>query len=397
MDGPPLSEGGVVIAGGKIVGVGRGSDLALQFPDARQRHLGYSLILPGLVNAHAHLELTLVPRPPPPGTFVEWLVHVIENGLPSDPPAAAELAATAAVTGAWQGLKHGVTCVGDVTAFPSATRQALATNPLHVVSYGEVRAMAERRGLLDERLAAAVDPSHAGPRLHTGISPHAPYSVEADGYARCLAAARKDGQPLATHLAETPDERAFLADHAGPFRELWDRLGAWDEQVPRFDGGPVRFAHSLGLLDYPALLAHVNYCDDEELGLLAAGRASVVYCPRTHAYFRHPPHRWREMLARGINVAVGTDSCASSPDLNLVDDLRLMHRLTPDADPLLLWEMATARAARAVGMEAEVGTIAPGKAADFTVFSVQSSDPLREVLKPDLLPLQVWVGGERVI
>jgi cytosine/adenosine deaminase-related metal-dependent hydrolase len=221
--------------------------------------------------------------------------------------------------------------------------------------------------------------------------------MEADGYTRCLEAAKKQGLPLATHLAETPHEQAFLETQTGPFRELWDKLGAWDENVPRFTGGPVRFAQSLGLLDYQTLLAHVNYCDDEELGLLAAGKASVVYCPRTHAYFGHPPHRWREMLARGINVAVGTDSCASSPDLNLVEDLRLLHRLAPDADPLLLWGMATVLAARAIGMESEVGTLSPGKAADCAVFSVQSADPLREVLKPDVLPSQVWVAGERVI
>src|SRR5207253_5134070 len=139
-----------------------------------------------------------------------------------------------------------------------------------------------------------------------------------DGYRRCLAAAKYFGLTLATHLAETPHEEEFLASHAGPFRELWEFLGAWDEQVPTFAGGPIRYAQSLGLLDYPTLLAHVNYCDDAELALLARGRASVVYCPRTHAFFGHPPHRWREMLSRGINVAIGTDSCASSPDLNLL-------------------------------------------------------------------------------
>ncbi|MCQ7029692.1 hypothetical protein MRO55_24635, partial [Escherichia coli] len=91
--------------------------------------------------------------------------------------------------------------------------------------------------------------------------------------------AKQSGFPLATHLAESADESTFLAEHQGPFRKLWDYLKAWDENVPHFPGGPIRFAKSLGLLDLAAVLAHVNYCDDDELKLLASGIATVVYCP----------------------------------------------------------------------------------------------------------------------
>src|SRR5204862_5225873 len=121
--------------------------------------------------------------------------------------------------------------------------------------------------------------------------------------------------PLATHLAESADEAEFLARHSGNLMKVWDFVGGFDDAVPKFEGGPIRYAEALGLLDRPTLLAHVNYCDDDELKILAAGKASVVYCPRTHQYFAHPPHRWREMIATGINVAIGTDSTASSGDL----------------------------------------------------------------------------------
>jgi cytosine/adenosine deaminase-related metal-dependent hydrolase len=208
--------------------------------------------------------------------------------------------------------------------------------------------------------------------------------------------AKANGRPLATHLAETAEEAIFLADHSGPFRHLWEvGVNAWDDSVPRFAGGPIRFARELGLLDYPTLLAHVNYCDDDELTILAGGKASVVYCPRTHQFFGHPPHRWREMLARGINVAVGTDSCASSPDLNIVDDLRLLHRLAPEILPGELWEMATTRAGRAIGF-ADAGAIQVGAWADFTVFPCGTDDPLREILERDILPSNVWIGGRKL-
>jgi cytosine/adenosine deaminase-related metal-dependent hydrolase len=149
----------------------------------------------------------------------------------------------------------------------------------------------------------------------------------------------------------------------------------------------------IGLLDYPAVLAHVNYVDDEDLAILARGRASVVYCPRTHAYFGHRPHRFAAMLARGINVAVGTDSAASSPDLDLMEDLRLVHRQRPDVAVETLFEMATVRGARALGMGDRVGTIEAGKVADLCVFPVTSAEALREVLETSTVPDSMWVGG----
>jgi aminodeoxyfutalosine deaminase len=209
-----------------------------------------------------------------------------------------------------------------------------------------------------------------------------------------LETARERGMPLATHLAETEDEAVFLAEHRGPLRELWDQWLTWDDAVPKFSGGPIRYARELGLLDYPTLLAHVNYCDDEEMEILAGGKASVVYCPRTHEFFGHKPHRWREMIKRGINVAVGTDSCASSPDLNLVDDLRLMHRLFPEEPVETLWEMGTVRAARALGIK-DAGAIRVGDPADLAAFGCETGDPLREILEGDRLPIGVWNRGER--
>ncbi len=171
-----------------------------------------------------------------------------------------------------------------------------------------------------------------------------------------------------------------------------ERLGRCGAAVRRRTD-PV--SRDLGLLDYPTLLAHVNYCDDDELAILAGGKASVVYCPRTHEFFGHPPHRWRDMLARGINLAVGTDSCASSPDLNLVDDLRLLHRLAPEIPAAQLWEMATTRAARAIGFH-DAGAIQPGGPADFVMFDCSTAGPLAEILERQVLPSSVWINGRRI-
>ena len=391
MDGPPVRDGAVVFAGEAIVAVGDAGLLARSHPDADQRDLGHSIILPGLINAHVHLELSDIPRVDAGGSLADWLIDVIKRSPQADDAARV---AHAVGIGVAQCLRFGVTTVGDISRQPGLTRPMLRNSPLRVVSFGEIQAMAGRRQLLEQRLAAAADRTHECRRLRIGLSPHAPYSVEPGAYERCVRLARDEHYPISTHLAESPDEAEFLANHAGPFRKLWDFLQAWDEHVPRFGGGPIRLAKSLGLLDAATVLAHVNYCDDAELALLAAGNASVLYCPRTHAHFGHPPHRWREMLAAGVNVAVGTDSLASSPDLNLVDEIRLLRSIARDVPAFNLWQMITTRAARALGMAGTIGSLEPGNQADFACFPAPpGDDPLESLLHEPVVPRLVWIAG----
>jgi cytosine/adenosine deaminase-related metal-dependent hydrolase len=393
MSAPIIRDGGVVHAAGRIIAVGDAKQLATDFPHATVEDLGDVTLLPGLVNAHTHLELSdCACGPPPLGGFADWLGSMLSRTRL--PPNELEQNVRRAVPiGVEQSLRFGVTTVGDISRQVHVTRPLLRASPLRVISYGEIQAMAQRRNLLDERLESALDTTHATERLRIGLSPHAPYSVEPQGYSRCLRLARDRALPLATHLAETPFEAPFLRDHTGLLRtEVWDKWLTWDEQVPTFGGGPIRFAQQLDLLDYPTLLAHVNYVADDELEILSRGRASVVYCPRTHAFFDHPPHRWRDMLSRGINVALGTDSCASSPDLNVVDDLRLVHRIAPEVAPYDLWQLVTTRAAKAV-MQTHIGRLATRAAADFVAFETSGDDPLRGILESERLPSRVWIDG----
>jgi cytosine/adenosine deaminase-related metal-dependent hydrolase len=390
MDQPMIRDGAVVIQAGHIVAVGEVRQLRAEHPDAVHGDCGNVVLLPGLVNAHVHLDLTGTPRPPGPISFADWVQHLIAHAVPYQEPSHW---IQKAKSGCRHSLGFGVTAVGDICGrFARVVRAALIDEPIHITSYGEISAMAQRRHLLEPRLAAAVDATGIPNSLRIGITPHAPYSIEAEGYRRCLAAAKAQRLPLATHLAELPYEAKFLSHHSGPLRDLWNLLGGWDDQVPTFDGGPIRYAQSLGLLAYPILLAHVNYCDDNELAILAKGSASVVYCPRTHQYFGHPPHRWREMLAAGINVALGTDSTASSPDLNLLDDLRLVHRLASDMPVETLWQLVTVRAAKAID-DSRVGVLTVGKRADIVAFAAEGPEPLRDILQTSALPNQVWVAG----
>jgi cytosine/adenosine deaminase-related metal-dependent hydrolase len=392
MIGPELIDDGcVVIDGdGRVMAVGSTRELRPPRIDVEID----GLLAPGLVNAHTHLELSdRTAGDPPANGFAGWLAGMLARTR-NEAGEMERLVALGVDIGVEQCLRFGVTAVGDISRQCHLTRPLLAASPLRVVSFGEVQAMAQRRGLLAERLTCAVDATHATERLHIGLTPHAPYSVEPNGYRACLDAARRSNLPLATHLAETADEAAFLSQQTGPLRELWDTWLTFDEHVPRHVGGPIDFARSLGLLDFPTLLAHVNYADRDDMALLAAGRASVVWCPRTHTYFGHPPHPWRAMRERGIRVCVGTDSCASSPDLNLMDDLRLVRRQNPDLSASTLWPLVTSEAADALRWGDGLGRLTPGAWADLTSWPTRSDHPLAEVLDtPGMVPSGVWIGG----
>jgi len=400
MDRPIIREAGVLVAAGRVIALGPLSEIQRSLPPHEELHLGHAVLLPGLINAHVHLELSGCDSSDSPGggSFTDWIMSLPSRTRRLQPDYAERLA-VAVDAGAKQCLRYGVTAVGDITAPPHLTRPLLRHGPLRTLSFGEVLGLAKARERFEKGIEPAIDGQMAGDFLRIGLSPHAPYTVDLPGYTQCVNLARQSQLPLATHLAETSEETAFLRDHSGPFREIWDRLGTWHDDVTTYDGGPVAFARSVGLLDVPAILAHVNYADDDDLSMLAAGRASVAFCPRTHAYFGHPPHRWREMLERGINVAVGTDSCASSPDLNLVDDLRLLWRKHGHAaESDALWALATTNAAEALQWSGRLGSITPGKLADLTAFSfIGDVDPLGAVLEDDTaLPIATWVGGKRI-
>jgi cytosine/adenosine deaminase-related metal-dependent hydrolase len=399
MDAPLLRDAAVLVRAGRIERVGRAVELASEARGVKTIDLGRALVMPGLVNPHTHLELSRCRAGDSPGGhFGDWILRIREQ-LRAQGEDFDGVIAAAVDEGVRQCQQFGVTTVGDISQQNHLTRPRLRNAKLRVVSYGETLGLGMQRARHDELLSRALDASCASETLRIALSPHSPYTVDLDGYRACIEAARQRSLPLATHLAENPEEHEFLQHQTGLFRRIWESLAQWADPVPTLRASPVRFAHEIGLLEYPTLLAHLNYCDDEELKLLSRGRASVVYCPRTHAYFGHPPHRWREMLSREINVAVGTDSCASSPDLNLVDELRLLRRIAPDAPARTLWEMATIRAAQAVGMQDEVGSLTAGKRADLVTFAVDAGepDPLGAILLGEGLPSHVWLAGEPAV
>lgn len=389
---PPVENGRLTVVDGSINEVGGGAHSRAGVAV----DLGDAVVLPGLVNGHTHLELTHCHgRVPYPGSFVGWIRALVESNRLCAP----EQYAASIAEGARQSLAAGVTAAADI-AHGAHAPAVWRTAGVRGEGFLEVLGMGPRRsGAHDRSVAVGIESCRAdadGGAVRLGLSPHAPYSTDSALYALAIEFCRQTGRPLTTHLAETREEVQFLLDGTGPFRELLESWGLWDGSFAPPGCSPVEYAERLGLLDAGALLAHVNYVGDADLDRLAAGRASVAYCPRTHRFFGHPPHRYPDMLARGINVCLGTDSLASNDSLSMLDELRFLAGADGRVRPARMLAMATLGGAQALGLDGELGSLESGKRADFAVIPLEhpaANDPLADLFGGTAAPSAVYVAG----
>jgi cytosine/adenosine deaminase-related metal-dependent hydrolase len=208
-----------------------------------------------------------------------------------------------------------------------------------------------------------------------GLSPHAPYSVHPELLSEVCGLSRQQHAPVAFHLAESVEELDLLATGGGPFVDLLKSLDAWQPGVFRGGSEPLDFLRVL-CQSHRALVIHGTYLSDEEIDFLAgyADHMSVVYCPRTHAHFGHRSYPLAKMLSRAVNVALGTDSRASSPDLSIMAEMRFIHRHDSDICPADILRLGTINGARSLGLQDEYGSLTIGKRADFTAGGLPESE-----------------------
>jgi cytosine/adenosine deaminase-related metal-dependent hydrolase len=356
VSGQPLPNGTVTVNGDRIEAV---EPHGTRAPD---EDLGNAAIVPGLVNPHTHLDLSgargLIP-PTDPDHFTDWLRGVIAYRRSRT----AEQTQADIEAGLAECLRFGTTLLGDI-ASEGASWDTLAAAQVRAVVFREQIGVSAIRSL-DAIRASAVwfgtDPKLADCRR--GTSPHAPYSVHLGMY-RVLNLRRG---PWATHLAESPGELRLLADRRGPFREFLEGLGVWE---------PGCLAPSVEMIlrwladAEPGVIAHANYIPRADI----PPNASVCYCPRTHAAFGHPPHPFRDFLARGVRVCLGTDSLASNPDLDPLAEARFVRSRYPDFPGDQLLRMITLSGAEALDWAYECGSLEPGKSADLVAVPLPDAD-----------------------
>ena len=408
---PPIENGIVTVAQGRVTDV-----RAKKVSDQVTVDHGDATLLPGFVNAHTHLELTFCRGQVPfDGSFVGW-VRRLQSFLATE--GSPEARAASLAEGLAQSLRAGVTAVADI-GYGGGPLNAWASSPMHVLGLLETLGMGAKRNhdhaqsierLIDLIVSATTVSSEVSSHvsdlkseisnLKLGISPHAPYSTSPEVFDKAIEFASTKNLLIATHLAETMEEVQFLKDGTGPFRELLESLGLWDGSFAPPGCSPIEYAESLGLLALRPILAHVNYATDADLDRLARCRAHVVYCPRTHRFFGHEPHRYKDMLARGINVCVGTDSLASGDSLSVLEELRWLRRMDRETPHDELLKMGTVRGATALRWDDEIGTLGVGKRADFVVISLDdpgTDDPCSDLLDTTARPLSIWIAGKHAL
>ncbi|MGH3091739.1 MAG: amidohydrolase family protein, partial [Gaiellaceae bacterium] len=357
VEGASIERGGVAVEGGRIVAVGPADGL-----EGERRDFPETAIVPGLVNAHTHLEYAVYAGFGDGLPFGPWLHTHIERKARIGWD---EFVAIARL-GAAESLAGGVTTVGDAS-FSGAAAVAAHELGLRAVVYLEVFGADTSRV---EGLRARIEEleSEVGERVLLGVSPHAPYSVSAEVYA----AAYSLGRPVATHVAESDDEIDFMLHGRGPIAAV--------SEIDPAGRTAVRHLAAHGLLEPRVVAAHCVKVDEEEILLLSEQDVAVAHCPRSNALLGCGVAPLRALLDAGLRIGLGTDSPASTPSLDMWEEMRAAvyaaraRAERPDAlGASEALELATLGSARALGLADEIGSLAAGKRADLAVVSLSGS------------------------
>jgi len=396
IDAPPIRDGWVVIDGEHIVDVGQGAAPDLAEAAGALTDLGSAAVMPALTNAHTHLELSwLRGRVPPGNNFITWVTDQMRLRL-SPGGQADDQAVRAAMRAALDEMtRSGTGVAGDISNSLAGLDLLECSGLAGVVFHEILKFDVTDADAFVARARERIDRSSGGPRWRLSLAPHAPYSVS-PGTFEAIRAWREPGReiPTAVHVGESPEEMELLATGRGGWRTMLEHLCAWNPGWVAPGCGPVEYLDRLGFWDPRTLAVHGVQVSDRDLALLATRGATLVTCPRSNVYVGVGDPPAARFFASGVRVAVGTDSLASVPDLNLFSELAELRRLAPAVRPRDLLASATVNGAAALGLDDRFGTIAPGKRAALIAVAVPAGVPdVEQYLVSGISPEQVsWIA-----
>lgn len=373
----PIRDGAVLVNAGRIECAGAASAMTFSPGAVRTVALGNVALMPGLVNAHSHLELTLLRGFLEGLDFRDWLrtLTTVRRDLMSD-----DVLLDASRAGIREALRNGITCLADTTESGTpliAMREYGVRGVGYLEVFGPDPSQCED-AIVD--LSARVRAARAQDTtlVRVGVSPHAPYTVSRDLFAATAALSRRESLPMAVHVAESAAETMLVRDGAGAFA---DRLRARNIAVAPQAESPIALLEATGVLAVQPLLIHVIQVDDGDLQRIAGAGASIVHCPISNAKLGHGIAPLDRMLAHGIRTGLGTDSVASNDRMDLLGEARqatLLHSLRSGAPDALSAHAALALATRggaeALGLGSRIGTLDVGKDADLVAFPLNHDD-----------------------
>jgi cytosine/adenosine deaminase-related metal-dependent hydrolase len=380
---PPIADGAVSVHNGRIVSVGQASR------NSDRVHFPGCAIIPGFVNAHAHLELTVLRGFLEDMEFITWIRTVTAS---KQKRLTREEMLTSARLGVIESLAAGVTCVGEVMDLGTSW-QAMHEFGLQGIAYQELFGPAdmhteESMKGLQQKIEAMAAQQTETQRL--GVSPHAPFTVAPRLFRVVKAYAKSEGLPVTIHIAESADEDRYVRLGEGPFA---DRNRERDFEVEVAGCSPVAHLERCDALDPQTLLIHVIRTEDDDLEILQRTGAGVVHCPKSNAKLGHGIAKIVEMSRRGLRISLGTDSVASNNVVDMFEEMReaifMQRARTGQFDALdahFAFRMATLGGAECLGLSDHLGSLEAGKRADFAV--VDLNDP---ALQPVYDPIQAMV------
>jgi cytosine/adenosine deaminase-related metal-dependent hydrolase len=368
---PPIAGGRVAVEDGRVAWVGGPDDPGA--PTGHVHDLGPGVLLPGLVNAHCHLELSHLAGldRTVPGGFVPWVEALMARRGATD-----EDGIRAATRKAIRQLEStGTVAVGDVSN-ALAHLDLLEASSLRAVVFYELIGFdpARAEGIL-ERADEVLTLARRSPlRTRVRVAAHAPYSVSPALFAGIV----RRGGPASVHLAESPAETRLVASGDGEWRGFLDRRGLGAVPFDARGASPVAYADGLGALRPDTVCAHCVQVDEADCRLLAARGVAVALCPRSNRNLGAGTAPVPRMIAAGVRLCLGTDSLASAETLDLVEEMALLQAQFPDLDPAAIVRMATAGGAEALGFD-DLGAIEPGRRAElaFAPAPAPPADPCR--------------------
>ena len=370
ISGPPIAGGVVGVQRGVVTHVGPHEGGAVE-------DLGNVAILPGLVNAHTHLELSWMRgQVAPASSMPAWAASLmaLRRTVSHEPP-------EPIVTAIAEARRSGTCLVGDVTN-TFATFDPLLDSELSAVLFRELLGFAVTEpAALMAKVSGEIADLTPVEWLRPVVAPHAPYSVSP---ALLQAIARSSrGHPLSIHLGESAQEIEFLAEGTGEWRALLQALGVWNAAWTAPGCGPVEYLDRLGMVDRNLLAVHGVHFTDSELSRLASAGATVVACPRSNRWTGAGDPPIEKFHSSGVRTAIGTDSLASVADLNMFAELAALRLLSPKVPATFLLRAATLSGAEALGFAAELGSIEAGKRAEL----------LTVRLPPDVTDVEEYLVG----
>ena len=374
ISGAPLEGGAVDVREGRIHAVGSARELLPAAEESRRIDLGQAALLPGLVNTHAHLELTALRGFLEEDDFFSWIRKLTDTkyGRLDE-----EDLLCSARLGVIEATRAGITTIADI-ADAGVSLAALVEGGLRSVLYQEVfgpdpdQAEASLEGL-KEKLAAHE--AARTQRVSIGISPHAPYTVSRRLFEMVAEFALSGGYPVSVHAAESAAEAAFVQKAEGPFA---DYLRSRDIEVKPLGESTIRFLEETGLLETSPLLAHCIDCSEEDLRIVAGSGSAIAHCPKSNAKLGHGTAPLAAMLREGARVGLGSDGVVCNNTCDLLEEARfgaLLQRAGGEEDILGAGEflrLATLGGAAALGLDGDIGSIEEGKLADLCAVNLDS-------------------------